>query len=248
MAAPAAPIRVLRSGAGRPAYNLALDAALLEGDGPDTLRLYEWSPHGLSIGRFQDAGAFAELPGDHDLVRRQTGGGAILHGEELTFALVLDAAHALPTEAAYMLVHDAVARALAPLGVRAERVVDGAPPLGPRALRKAWCFASPARLDLVAPDGAKLCGSAQRRIRRPRARVLHHGSIPLERPAATPFSAALADQVDPATARRQLPDLLVAEFGRALGRPMTGGRLGADEHARALALEPGFRVARTVTV
>src|SRR5204862_189999 len=76
--------------------------------------------------------------------------------------------------ATYALVHDALALALADVGVAVARVPDGAA-CGARPAWR-WCFQHPGRHDLVDGSGRKLLGSAQRRIRAP-ARVLHHGSI-----------------------------------------------------------------------
>ena len=132
------------------------------------------------------------MPADVPIVRRPTGGGAIHHGDELTFALVVDAAR-LPGDVAsgYRLVHDAVLAALADLGVPAARNAGG-PAQAARPTER-WCFAEPGRDDLVTERG-KLCGSAQRRVRNGRARVLHHGSLVLRRPALTAFAAAVEDR------------------------------------------------------
>src|SRR5690606_24799825 len=135
---------------------------------------YGWRPHAVSLGWFQRFVDFGDLPPGTAVVRRLTGGGAIHHGDELTFALVCDAAR-LPREiaAGYRLLHDAIVAALLELGVRCERLVDGSPPAARPEAR--WCFAEPGRDDVVTARG-KLVGSAQRRIRAPHERVLHHGS------------------------------------------------------------------------
>src|SRR5580765_2945407 len=74
--------------------NMARDESLLEsvgrGESPPTLRLYQWSPAAISLGYFQDYAEFEALPapaGTLAVVRRQTGGGAILHDLELTYSL-----------------------------------------------------------------------------------------------------------------------------------------------------------------
>jgi lipoate-protein ligase A len=243
MCAPAAAqLRVVRSGPLAPARNLAVDAALLETPGPATLRIYGWAPAGLSLGRFQDPAAFRGLPGPHALVRRQTGGGAIYHGDELTFALTLDERPDWTIEAAYAAVHDALRRALSRFGVRCERRTADGPPQSPRALRAAWCFERPGRHDLVAPDGRKLCGSAQRRIRRPSPRVLHHGSLVVRCPDATPFCASIADQVDPEPIRAGLTDAIVDELALVLGLEPRAGELSTAEVRLATAREAEFGI------
>ena len=90
-------LRVIHSGEQDPRANMGLDEALLDSaDSPPTLRLYRWSPAGLSLGYFQSMEICNRLAGgEHVIVRRITGGGAIYHDDEITFALTIDAA-ALP--------------------------------------------------------------------------------------------------------------------------------------------------------
>lgn len=215
---------------------MAVDAALLEGAVGPALRFYGWSPHAVSLGHFQRAADFADLPPGTPLVRRPTGGGAIHHGDELTFALVVDADR-LPggIAASYRAVHDVFVAALAALGVACERAASGPAP-SPRPASR-WCFASPTRDDVVTAAG-KLLGSAQRRIRcEGRARVLHHGSLVLARPALTPFVAAVADQVavDGAFVAR-LRDRVATGIGALIGEPAVAGGLTAAERALATRL------------
>ena len=101
---------------------MGMDEALLVVGHPQaTLRLYRWQPAGLSIGYFQSSSDFSNVNGDHVLVRRLTGGGAILHDDELTFSLALDA-RCLPTgiPESYDLIHGAVREALAEVGVSSD--------------------------------------------------------------------------------------------------------------------------------
>jgi lipoate-protein ligase A len=170
------------------------------------------------------------------VVRRATGGGAIHHGDELTFSLALDAEQ-LPGDVAagYALLHDAVQRALADCGVPCERLARGhaqrARPSSP------WCFADPGRDDLVTARG-KLLGSAQRRVHTDRSRVLHHGSLVLHAPPLTPFVAAVAD-VRPVDAplRQQLAERLTSRFAEVLGLEPFSGALTAEELALATRLQ-----------
>lgn len=215
---------------------MGVDAALLErADGP-TLRFYGWWPHAVSLGHFQRLIDFADLPAGLPLVRRPTGGGAILHGDELTFALVADAAR-LPgaVDASYRALHDVFVRALADLGVRCERAASGPAP-GPRPQSR-WCFAAATRDDVVTARG-KLLGSAQRRIRvGGRARVLHHGSLVLARHAVTPFVAAVADQVEVTAALvEHLRGAVARGVGELLGEAPVEGELHPAERALAARL------------
>ena len=84
-------------------------------------------------------------------------------------------------------------------------------------------------------DRGKLCGSAQRRER---GRVLHHGSLVIERPAATPFVAAIADQVPPtALLRRGLHEAVTREIAAALAMEPWHGKLDERESQLAEQLE-----------
>ncbi len=122
------------SGAGGPAENMARDEALLRVPAPrPTLRTYTWAPWTLSLGYFQDvspervAGFRARGLG---VVRRPTGGGAIFHADELTYAFVCPTGTpGVPDDAvgAYDLVHGAIARALARQGT--DSAVRGDTPL-----------------------------------------------------------------------------------------------------------------------
>jgi len=228
-------LRLLQDAPGEAASNMAIDAALLACATTPTLRLYGWRPHAISLGYFQRFADFADIAAAGEpVVRRDTGGGAIHHGDEVTFALALDAV-LLPRDVGegYALLHDAVARALRSLGVRCERVARGAPQSARPADR--WCFDHPVVNDLVTGRG-KLCGSAQRRERDGRGgvRVLHHGSLVLRRPRHTPFVAAVEDQVEPcATFRRDLHEGIAAALAETLGLTVELGQRSPEEDALA---------------
>jgi lipoate-protein ligase A len=158
---------------------MAVDEALLASaieTGPPTLRFYRWSGPWLSLGYRQrlDAERLAACGrAGIGVVRRTTGGRAVLHGEDLTYAVVARE-EALPAglAATYAFVAEALQEALAALGVTAE------PAPRPAAVQRAEvfdCFAEPATDELCA-GGRKLIGSAQRRAG---GGVLQHGSIRL---------------------------------------------------------------------
>ncbi|MGE3174289.1 MAG: biotin/lipoate A/B protein ligase family protein [Planctomycetota bacterium] len=236
---PAGPtsLRLLDEPATPPARNMALDEALLLAGDDAALRLYGWAPHAVSLGYFQRIADFADLEASVPKVRRLTGGGAIWHGDELTFALAAPAA-LLPRDldAGYALLHDAVAAALGEIGVAVTRLTVGAAP-GPRPHAR-WCFEVPGRHDLVDDRGRKLVGSAQRRVRTAAGpRVLHHGSIVLRRPAATPFVAAIADRVDPASVAAPLRRALARTIAAAVGISLGHGAWTAAEATLARTLQ-----------
>jgi len=223
---------VLSDAPGPAARNMAVDGALLDLARQPTLRLYGWSPHAISLGYFQSLADFADVRETTQVVRRTTGGGAIHHGDELTFSLALDA-DLLPKDVArsYELLHDAVVRALRDVGVACRRATTGRLSSRPG---DRWCFEHPVRGDLLT-DRGKLCGSAQRRAR---GRVLHHGSLVLRRPAHTPFVAAVEDQVAPTEqVRTGLRAALVRELAAALSLRPSHGALEDAERAGADALE-----------
>ena len=174
--------------------NMAMDEALLDtvaanGDWA-ALRTYGWSAPTLSLGYFQrvaEAEADPRLKGV-PVVRRPTGGGAIWHHHELTYAVVIPAAHPRARWPAdlYRAIHGAIASILRASGLPAGRRGD----LEPRPeLRPFLCFADRDPEDLVA-FGAKVVGSAQRRRA---GAVLQHGSILLARSATIPDLLGVSD-------------------------------------------------------
>lgn len=174
---------------------MAWDEAMLEAVAEDPtaalLRSYGWSEPTLSLGYFQE---IAEAEADPrwagaPIVRRPTGGGAIWHDRELTYALVLPASHptARPSVALYHAVHAAIAGLLRSRGVEVDRRGPSDPPPGPG--RPLLCFRDRDPEDLVL-RGAKVVGSAQRRRR---GAVLQHGSLLLEHSPRTPELPGVAD-------------------------------------------------------
>ncbi|HEV7278784.1 MAG TPA: lipoate--protein ligase family protein [Pirellulaceae bacterium] len=153
-------------------------------EGVATLRFYRWSPATLSLGYFQSLsdrdGHAASLP--CPVVRRSTGGGAILHDRELTYSFVAPAkiGDRGAAEALYDLFHDTLITTLAEFGVTAHRQEATEAGLDSRFL----CFERRAKGDLIC-RGAKIVGSAQRRSH---GAILQHGSILL---AASSFAPEL---------------------------------------------------------
>jgi len=161
------------------AHQMATDLALMHRATAERsiyLRLYRWEPHCLSFGahepalRRYDRAAIDRL--GIDTVRRPTGGRAVWHARELTYAVTAaDGAYGTLRHA-YLRIHEALARAVAALG--AAPVL--APPTATAALGSGACFASAAGGE-VTVDGAKVIGSAQLRSG---GGMLQHGSLLLE--------------------------------------------------------------------
>ena len=179
------PWRLIISPPAAGAVNMALDEAILESvaaaKSPATLRLYAWSPPCLSLGHAQSI-ELVDVYGLHDLawdlVRRPTGGRAILHTDELTYAvagLATDPLLAGGVLASYQRLSEGLLHALRQLGLGTE-LRSNANPVPSASLSSPICFEVPSPFELTW-SGRKLLGSAQ--LRRSGA-VLQHGSLPLE--------------------------------------------------------------------
>jgi len=227
---------------------LSCDEALLRSDNErPVLRLYGWRPVALSLGYFQPVEPFvgrAEAAGV-EIVRRQTGGGAIHHDDELTFCVVATpGSNGYPAEtvSAYQRIHEVLIEALAGLGEALSFRGDDAP-MSVRPRDASMCFEDHTSMDLVDVHGRKVVGSAQRRAN---GRVLHHGSVLLSVPALSPDAGAVglaagrevtweeaADAVE-AAFRVSLcqgglvSDVLSGEEMRAAGIGKTGSARGGE--------------------
>ncbi len=205
--------------------NMALDSALLDKvpTAGAALRLYRWQPATLSLGYFQHFADPARLSDPIlsriPVVRRCTGGGAILHADELTYSLALPLNHPLagPGEKPadlYDWVHARIAEAIA--AIRQEGTAAISPRGGKKcaAPRKGpfLCFACHASFDLMAA-GQKLAGSAQRRTR---TGLLQHGSVILNRTHPIQPSSAVAEIIGRQVSFEEMAEAL-AQAVRAAG-------------------------------
>ena len=212
------------------AGQMAADLALLEATAADAtprLRLYGWHPPAMSLGRFQpdddvDHAACARL--GVEVVRRPTGGRALLHGGDLTYAVTLPAGPAPNVDATYAHLATGLRAGLARLGVTAE-VARHEGPAG------AVCMATQQGADLRVGD-RKVCGSAQ--VQRGGG-VLQHGSILLERlpfdetdlvvgehdRAALHAATVTLAELQAPTAPRVVADAVVEGFASALDLDFT---------------------------
>lgn len=203
----------------RPGWaNMALDAGMLDlaEQGQAVLRVYRWSPPCLSFGRNEpalrryDRSRIGRL--GIDVVRRPTGGRAVWHAEELTYAVAAPGELLGALREAYRTIHELLASALHRLGARVALAPTPATSLG---LGSGACFAAPVGGELVlGPD--KLVGSAQ--VRQGTA-LLQHGSLLLA------GSQSVASEVTVGEA----PALRDGTLATALGR-----QVGFDEAALAV--------------
>jgi lipoate-protein ligase A len=171
------------------AWNMAVDEAILEavgrGDVPATLRLYAWEPACLSIGYAQstsDVDLEALDDFGWDLVRRPTGGRAILHTDELTYAVIGPKNDPRLTGSvvdSYQKISRALLHAIKLLEVNADTFevqdLDLKESDQIRKTQNPVCFEVPSNYEITV-GGKKLIGSAQARRK---GGVLQHGSLPL---------------------------------------------------------------------
>ncbi len=241
--------RLLNSGTADGATNMAVDEAIARavaaGRVPPTLRLYAWTPPCLSLGRAQageEVNRAACLRDGVHVVRRPTGGRAILHTDELTYSVVTP-----PDEprlagdilSSYRRLSRAILAALEHLDVPAmsQEAYQGDRDANP------VCFEVPSSYELTTLDGRKLVGSAQMRIERA---ILQHGVIPLVGDIAR-ICRYLKDAPDPARVRARAATLervlgrvveweeaaeaMVLGFSQALNLMLQPGELSAQECA-----------------
>lgn len=160
------------------ADNMAIDAAILNhvaAGGPPTLRFYQWNRPTLSLGYFQSYSGSSDWQHlEVEIVRRSSGGGAIMHHHELTYSITLPLANSDTgsREKVYRDTHAEIADVLSDHGVIAIPYRE-TPGIEQAAVDPFLCFARRTDEDLIC-GGYKILGSAQRRVR---GALLQHGSL-----------------------------------------------------------------------
>lgn len=178
--------RLIRSGQQSGAMNMALDEALLQsvtrGTSPPILRLYRWQPATVTLGYAQSVAEDINLAACRDarldVVRRMTGGRAVLHDKEVTYAVIAPVQQGHFEGSVldcYKVIAEALQETLISLGLTAQ-LVAGRRPGAARQPERAVCFTAPSQYELLI-DGCKVAGSAQKRQGKG---FLQHGSLPLE--------------------------------------------------------------------
>lgn len=241
-------LRVIVDGPGDGAWNMAVDRALLgsrQAGGRATLRLYRWARPTLSLGRFQDIGS-VDLGECRrlgvDVVRRATGGRAVLHDDEVTYSVVASVDDGVPrgVAASYRLLCGALVEAYVRLGVAAELTRRDRGTKG-----SAACYLHATRADLSL-GSAKLSGSAQVWAH---DAVLQHGSfvvtrdvgmeaavLGLDEAAKLRLSAetiAIADVLGERPGIEAVVEAVGSAFRDVLGVRLEPGMLTAEEAAAA---------------
>ncbi|MBE0477134.1 MAG: lipoate--protein ligase family protein [Coriobacteriia bacterium] len=243
--------RVILHGARPGAWNMAVDEAVLEArardEAPATLRLYWWERPTVSLGRFQaaaDVDLEACARAGVDVVRRPTGGRAVLHDAELTYSVVASVADGMPAAVAagYRALCGALVAAYRRLGVAAALTPR------PRGRRSSACYLQATCADVSLGD-AKLCGSAQ--VRRGKV-CLQHGSLVVARDLALEArllrldeeaagrlgrgTATIRDALGRDVSREEVGRALRGGMAQELGVVLREGALSPAEEERAAVL------------
>lgn len=245
--------RLISDEAASGSWNMAVDTVVLEayrrGESPPTLRLYDWAQPTLSLGYAQklvDVNQEACAVRGVALVRRPTGGRAVLHGVgDLTYAVVASEQEGFPghVSGSYCLIAKAIVRALRKLQIDVALAPGTQAPTSTSA-----CFSTSTEADLVA-NGRKLVGSAQ--VRRDGG-FLQHGALMLSQDpgAIGPFlhdsgptgMTSLQALLGTVPSREQIRAALMAGFQEAFDIEWSEAILSSEEQRHAAQLEASFRL------
>src|SRR5579884_1159926 len=212
------------------AWNMAADEVLLQAaaSGIASFRLYGWSQPTLSLGYFQSSAASRAYPrlGDLAWVRRPTGGAALVHHLEVTYALALPAGAPWQKHGESWLrrMHAILADALADLGVTV-RVCDDDEE---KKLGDVLCFLHHTPGDLLL-GASKIAGSAQRKQR---GTLLQHGSILLAASPFTPVLPGIRELAGVPISSESLCAAVREQFTRQTGWNLTPADWTSDERRR----------------
>lgn len=238
------PWRLIKSQPADAFTNMAVDEAIFvkvaAGKSPPTLRFYTWNPSAASVGYFQDSFTDIDISACRemgvDVVRRLTGGRAVLHDKELTYSVICPESNPLFPNTilgAYKVISSCLVKGLNSLGLDASLA-----PSVKRRVKKSpsACFISPSHYEITV-SGNKLVGSAQRRGD---GAFIQHGSI------LTEFDRERLEILLPRSGRvegvtsisehlpvglGELTSSLVSGFEEVLGITFSEGALSDEETA-----------------
>jgi lipoate-protein ligase A len=255
--------RLLETGDATGSFNLALDEALFllagEGRSRPTVRFYGWSPPALSVGYFQSWNKSIDEDACRargvDIVRRITGGRAVLHRDEVTYSVSCGRCGDFFGEGlwpAYRKIGLALAAGLRRLGVIVDLVRPG--PRGERSPgRHPSCFSSSVGYE-ISSQGRKLVGSAQKRGG---GAILQHGSILLQGHGeefggllksgyrqAPASMASLGDILGSPPSRRVVVEALIEGFQEVWGVSLSRGEVTEEERRLTERLEDSKYLSR----
>ncbi|MEZ5405326.1 MAG: biotin/lipoate A/B protein ligase family protein [Verrucomicrobiia bacterium] len=178
--------RLIHDHKNSPAYNMAVDEALLRLFQTPILRIYQWNEPAVSLGYFQSKSV---VPEGRSFVRRLTGGGLVDHASDFTYTLIFPRNHSLAqsgTTESYRKIHEAIQKALSHCHITSQIIPASSK------LQSSACFQKPVKFDLVNSSGQKIAGAAQRRTQ---LAVLHQGSL-LISSLPTTFSSLLTQAIE----------------------------------------------------
>ncbi len=213
------------------ATNMADDEAMLEAavEGVASLRFYTWSEPTVTLGYFQPAAGRSEneLLAGLPWVRRSTGGAAIVHHHELTYALALPAGNEWHGAEPWICrFHHIVQAVLALHGIDSHAVVCGEE----QKLGEVVCFLHQTPGDLLV-NRSKVAGSAQRKMR---GAMLQHGSILLNRSEFAPMLPGIHDAAGrDVFTPKSLSAFLTERFARDTGWSIEHGEWTNTERFRS---------------
>lgn len=250
--------RFLDTGHRNAQFNMALDESMMillgKGGLPPTLRVYGWSPPAVSIGYFQRVDRVVDVARCRsiglEVVRRPTGGRAVLHWGDVTYSLVgreEDMGAEKSVVEAYRHISMALVAGLRALGANAE-IQPGRRPPQHGAIQP--CFSTTVRYE-VSVGGRKIVGSAQRRSR---GVLLQHGSLPItddylrieevlpsdyrprEKSSFESTTISLTRALDRSMAYSEVVEGIREGFRRSFGISLIPGRISQSELDLAEAL------------
>lgn len=220
--------RIIIDGLAHGSWNMAVDESLLihsELARTCTLRIYRWEPATLSLGYFQpyeERKSHVHSRGC-DLVRRVTGGGAIMHHHELTYSLVVPSNQrwSVKNEALYTVVHSAIQNALSNFNVNTSICAESADESKKRFL----CFQRRTKGDLLLGEH-KIGGSAQRRMR---SALLQHGSLLLSKSEFAPELPGIFELANSSFDLSEFLSAWVEHLSKTLNVEFVAGEYTAEE-------------------
>jgi lipoate-protein ligase A len=230
------PIRLIFDPPAPGSWNMAVDEALLSAcskSAATTLRVYTWSTPTLSLGYFQP---YAErhthtASAGCAVVRRATGGGAILHDQEMTYSLTTPVRdrNGEEVQAWYDVLHRSLVATLAEYGVQATLCEATDRQLESRFL----CFQRRSEGDILL-DNMKIAGSAQRRQRQA---VLQHGSLLIRRSTGAPELPGIVDLRNTELAEEPFAKRWVTMLGKRLDWAWRPDQLTNQEYEQARSIQ-----------
>jgi len=234
--------------------NMAIDEAIFRENQrrkmSPTLRFYGWTNPSISLGYFQDVKNEVNLEFCRDknihIVRRLTGGKAVLHEKDLTYSVVAREKNPLFPPGllgTYRVINGCIALGLAKLGINADLAQESRS--AESLYLQAFCFSTPSQYELLV-NGRKICGSAQMRSK---GVFLQHGSLLMDFDPQHIYSAmgkstgditkeisnlekqvtSIYKHIDPKINYTELCQLLASGFEEYLGIRLVKGRLTREE-------------------